>query len=586
MGFPQIIGLLSGVALFLFGMSLMGDGLKQVSGDKLEPILYKVSNKPWKGVLFGAGVTAVIQSSSATSVMVVGFVNSGMMKLRQAISVILGSIIGTSITGWVISLGYIEGSEGLASLLSTATLTGVVAVAGMVLRMRAKKRRTVQVGNILMGFAVLMMGMSTMSSAVGALGDQPWFTDAMSSISHPLVGMLIGAAFTALLQSASAAVGILQALSVTGAINFSEAMPLLFGITVGAALPVLLSSVGANVNGRRTARVYLVGSLMGVIITSVIFYAVNAIHPLSFMQWAANPISTAFVNTAMRLIMTLLVMPFTGLIEKLVIRMVPAGEEENIGAHLEERFIQHPALAIEQSRLTIHDMARLAESSVNAAQGLLWDFSDAGAEKVRKMEEQGDQYEDMLGTYMAKLTGRPMTEQQSKEVSEFLHVLSDFERLTDHARNLAENAEEINEKHVSFSQDAQDELRVITSAVSEVTGLAVKAFTQMDMNAARHVEPLEDVIDTLCDEMKHHHVERLQQGTCTILQGFIFNDMLTNFERISDHCSNVAVAVIGMDSGSFDSHEYLDHLKERHTFSYEQASEYYQKKYLLPPVEA
>ena len=582
MGLPQIIGLLSGVSLFLFGMSLMGDGLKQVSGDKLEPILYQVSNKLWKGVLFGAGVTSVIQSSAATSVMVVGFVNSGMMKLRQAISVILGSIIGTSITGWVISLGYIEGSEGLASLLSTATLTGVVAVIGMVLRMRGKKRRIIQVGNVLMGFAVLMLGMSTMSSAVSAMGDQPWFTQAMSSISHPLVGIVIGMAFTALLQSASAAVGILQALSVTGAITFHQAMPLLFGITVGAAFPVLLSAVGANVNGRRTTRIYLVASLIGMVVTSAAFYLINALRPFAFLGYAANPFSIAFANTTMRIVMTLLLVPFTGTIEKIVLRLVPATEEEDIGAHLEERFIEHPALAIEQSRLTIHDMARLAQASVLAAEDLLWDFSDAAAEKVFKMEEQGDQYEDMLGSYLAKLTGRTLSDQQSNEVSEFLHVLSDFERLTDHARNLAENAEEIQEKKVVFSEEAQKELRVITSAITEVTQLAVRAFTQMDMNAARHVEPLEDVIDTLCDAMKHHHVERLQAGSCTILQGFIFNDMLTNFERISDHCSNVAVAVIGMDAGSFDSHEYLDHLKERHTFSYEQASEYYQKKYALP----
>ena len=581
MGVSEIVALLSGVALFLFGMSLMGDGLKSVSGDKLEPVLFRLSGTPLRGVLLGTGVTAVIQSSCATSVMAVGFVNSGMMKLRQSIPVILGSILGTSITGWVICLGYLEGASGLRSVLSTATLTGVVAVVGIILRMFSKSPTHRHVGDILMGFAVLMFGISTMSGAVSGLGDEPWFTAALTGMSHPLLGILVGAAFTALLQSASAAVGILKALSVTGAMTMDAALPLLFGITIGAAFPVLLSAIGATVQGKRTAWVYFVASFIGVIVMAVVFYLIHHARPFPFMTKVMNPFSMAEVNTIFRFVMTVLLMPLTGLIERLVSLIVPdrGPAKDDPGLRLEERFLAHPALAVEQSRLTINDMAEISRTALEKACALIRDYSEEGFAAVREMEAEVDRYEDVLGTYLLKLNGREFTAQQSGEVSKFLHVISDFERLSDHALNIAESAKEIHEKKIVFSGEGQRELAVMIGAVSEVTRLAVRAFQNEDLHEAEKVEPLEEVIDDLCDEMKVHHVERLQRGVCTIYHGFVYNDLLTNFERVSDHCSNIAVAMLELDVGAFETHEYLENLREKRTQSFQKYLEGYRKTF-------
>ena len=583
MGVSEIIALLSGVALFLFGMSLMGDGLKSVSGDKLEPILYRLSSTQLRGVLLGTGVTAVIQSSCATSVMVVGFVNSGMMKLRQAIPVILGSILGTSITGWVICLSYIEGAGSLRSVLSTATLTGVVAVVGIVLRMFSKKQAHKHVGDILMGFAVLMFGMSTMSGAVNGLGDQPWFTKTMTSMSNPILGILVGAAFTALLQSASAAVGILQALSVTGALSLDAALPLLFGITIGAAFPVLLSAVGATIPGKRTAWVYLVESFLGVIVLTAVFYIVHAVHPFEFMQKTMDPFSLAGVNTLFRFVLTVMLLPFTNAVETIVCRMFPdkGPARDDPGLRLEERFLAHPPLAIEQSRLTLNAMAELSRKALEISYGLLRGYTEEGFEEVREIESEVDRYEDVLGTYLMKLTGREFTARQSGEVSKYLHVISDFERLSDHALNIAESAKELHEKKLAFSPAGQHELAVITGATSEVARLAVHAFVNEDLDEAEKVEPLEEVIDDLCDEMKVHHVERLQNGTCTILQGYVFNDLLTNFERVSDHCSNIAVAMLELSLGAFDTHEYLEQLRQKRTENFNHYTEWYRETFAI-----
>ena len=583
MGISEIIALLSGVALFLFGMSLMGDGLKSVSGDKLEPILYRLSSTQLRGVLLGTGVTAVIQSSCATSVMAVGFVNSAMMKLRQAISVILGSILGTSITGWVICLSYIEGAGSLRSVLSTATLTGVVAVVGIVLRMFSKNQTHKHVGDILMGFAVLMFGMSTMSGAVNGLGDQPWFTKTMTSMSNPLLGILVGAAFTALLQSASAAVGILQALSVTGALTLDAALPLLFGITIGAAFPVLLSAVGATVQGKRTAWVYFVASFLGVIVMTAVFYIVHAVHPFSFMERTMNPFSLAGVNTLFRFVLTVMLMPFTDVIEAICCRIVPdrGPVREDPGLRLEERFLAHPPLAIEQSRITINAMAELSRKALEISYGLLRGYTEEGFQEVKDIESEVDRYEDVLGTYLMKLTGREFTAKQSGEVSKYLHVISDFERLSDHALNIAESAKELFDKKLSFSPAGQHELAVITGATSEVARLAVKAFVNEDLDEAEKVEPLEEVIDDLCDEMKVHHVERLQNGTCTIGQGYVFNDLLTNFERVSDHCSNIAVAMLELSLGAFDTHEYLEQLREKRSENFKHYTDFYRETFAI-----
>ncbi len=583
MGVAEIVSLLCGVALFLFGMSLMGDGLKRVSGNKLEPVLYRLTGTPLRGMVLGAGVTAVIQSSSATSVMAVGFVNSGMMRVRQAISVILGALLGTSITGWVVCLSYIEGASGLKSLVSSATLTGSVAVAGIILRMFSKKRQRQHLGDILLGFAVLMVGMSTMSGSVSGLGDRPWFTSMISSMSNPLAGILVGTVFAAILQSASAAVGIVQALSVTGAMTLEAALPLLLGINIGASLPVLLSALGAGVDGKRTALSYLVASTVGVMVCASLFYIADAIFRFAFMDMVMDPVSLALVNTLFRLVMILLLAPFTDVLEALVELMVPAAavKEDDPALRLEERFLAHPALAIEQSRRTIFDMSVKAEEAVTKAIALLDEYSEDGVEEVKALEALGDRYEDALGSYLARLTGRELMEQQSREVSIILHTLSDFERISDHARNIAESAAEIHDKQIHFSEASVQEGTVLTNAVLEILHMAGEAFRNGDLDAAVRVEPLEIVVDELCDEVKLRHVDRLQQGLCTIENGFVLNDLVTNFERVSDHCSNIAVAMIELDEGAFDTHRYLSRVREKSSPEFHRACEEFRTRFAL-----
>ena len=583
MGISEIMSLLSGIALFLFGMSLMGDGLKKLSGSRLEPILFRLTGKPIRGVLLGTGVTAAIQSSCATSVMCVGFVNSGIMKLKQAAYVIFGAILGTSITGWIICLSYIEGAGSLRELLSTATLTGIIAVIGILFRMFAKKRSFKQFGDILMGFAVLMFGMSMMSGAVGALGEQEWFTRSLTSMKMPLLGILVGAAFTALLQSASAAVGIVQALSVTGALTLESALPLLMGISIGAALPVLLSALGAKTDGKRTAFIYLVGSFMGVMVFASLFYIAHAIFGFPFMERIMSPLSLAVVNTLFRLVMLCLLLPFADVLEALVKLMIPEKKdaENDPALRLEERFLAYPALAVEQSRISIHEMAEQSRQAILTALTLVTEFSDEGFAAVQNMESAVDRYEDALGSYLLRLTSTSLNEEQGQTVSIFLHTLSDLERISDHALNLAESAKELKEKQISFSEAAQKEFSVIFAAVREVIQITADAFIAEDLTKAAQVEPLEEVIDLLCDEMKLHHIERLQNANCTIRQGFVFNDLITNLERVSDHCSNIAVAMIELNAGTFDTHEYLDRIKQQRTADYQRYFNDFRERYVL-----
>ena len=568
--------------MFLFGMGLMGDGLKKVSGSRLEPILYRLSSTTFRGVLLGTGVTAVIQSSCATAVMVVGFVNAGMMKVRQGIGVILGAILGTSITGWVICLSYLDGAGGVAELISTATLTGLVAVAGIGLRMFAKKKASRYIGDILMGFAVLMTGMSVMSSSVAALGKTPWFIDALTKMSHPVIGILVGALFTALLQSASAAVGIVQALSVTGAMSFESSFPLLLGIAFGASAPVLFSAIGANVAGRRAALVYPVATGFGVVVCGCLFYLANGVLHFPFLKQIMNPFSLAAVNSIMRFAMVLLLLPLANVIETVVTKLVPDRPEENDAPviQLEERFLAYPALAIEQSKLTINDMSQVSEKSLLTALSLIFDYSEEGFEQVKKLEDDGDTYEDSLGTYLIRVTGREMTV-QNEEVSKYLHTLSDFERISDHALNLAESARELHEKGLFFSPNAQRELDVLFAAVRQIVSMTMTAFCEEDLPLAGRVEPLEEVVDELCDQMKLNHVERLQQGICTIKQGFVFNDIVTNCERVSDHCSNIAVAMIELSGDAFRTHTYVHALQEKETPEFREAYEEYCSRFAL-----
>lgn len=578
-----MISLLGGVALFLFGMTLMGDGLKKVAGNKLEIILYRLTSTPLKGVLLGTGVTAVIQSSSATSVMVVGFVNSGMMQVRQAIGIVLGSILGTSITGWILCLSDISGS-GWVSLLSTATLTGIVAVIGIVLRMFCKNQVKRHIGDILLGFAVLMYGMSAMSGAVAPLKDSAAFINLLTRFSNPLLGMLVGTVFTCILQSASAAVGILQALAITGTITFSVAFPIILGIAIGAAVPVLLSSLGASVKGKRTAYVYLLIDVIGAAFWGVVFYAVNAAVHFPFLNTTMTTVTIALLNTIFRFGTVLLLTPLIPMLERLVNVLFPdkaaSGALADID-RLEERFLTHPALAIEQSRLTIDSMARLAQDNILTAFSLLEKFDDDRFAALQEDEEAIDHYEDKLGTYLIKITSKELTPRQTADVSKYLHTISDLERISDHSLNIGETAQELYTKRIVFSPAGSRELRVMLSAVARILELTISAFLNNDVDAAYRVEPLEELIDNLCDEMKLHHIDRLQSGECTLNHGFAFNDLLTNCERVSDHCSNIAVAMIELESESFDTHEYINSVMAMHSHSFDKYYAEYSKEFRI-----
>ena len=584
MSVADVISLLGGIALFLFGMSLMGEGLKKVAGSRLELVLYKLSSTPLKGVLLGTGVTAVIQSSSATSVMVVGFVNSGMMKVKQAIGVIMGAILGTSVTGWILCLSSLEGGSGVVQLLSTEVLTGIVAVVGIILRMFTGKTSNRYVGEILLGFAVLMYGMSAMSGAVSPLRESEAFIRILTSFSNPILGILVGLAFTSVLQSASAAVGILQALAITGAVTFEVALPIVMGIAIGAAVPVLLSALGANLNGKRTAFIYLLIDVLGVLIWALLFYGANAIIHFTFLDTVLSSVSIALMNTLFRLATVIVLLPCIGLMERMVELLFPddgsAAEEQEMD-RLEERFLQHPALSIEQSRLVTNSMAERAEGNLLMAVGLRSRWSDKDFRMVGETESVIDRYEDKLGTYLMKITSKSLSQSQSEEVSKYLHTISDFERISDHALNISEAAKEIHDKDLQFSPEACHELDVIESAVREILSIAVGAFVENDPQRASRVEPLEEIIDGLCDEMKSHHVDRLQSGSCTLNQGFVFNDLLTNYERVADHCSNIAVAIIELESDSFDTHEYLSSVRAMKSSSFARYYEEYKQEYHL-----
>ena len=583
MGVSNLISLLGGVALFLFGMTLMGEGLKKVAGSKLELVLYKLSSTPMKGMLLGTGVTAVIQSSSATSVMVVGFVNSGMMNIRQAISIILGALIGTSVTGWIICLSTFEGADGWIAIFSTSTITAVVAVIGIILRMFSKKQSDRHVGDILLGFAVLMFGMQAMSGSVAPLKESESFIRLLTAFSNPLLGILIGAIFTSVLQSSSAAVGILQALSMTGAVSFSVAYPIILGIAIGAAVPVLLSALGAKVEGRRTALAYLVIEIIGVMLCAAIFYGADSFADFAIKGMIMDPVSVASVNSIFRIITTLALLPAVGLLEQIVTSFVKESYAERSANEefdrLDERFLSHPALAIEQSRLTINSMARTSRENICSAMALLFEYDEKEAEKVESREDLVDSYEDRRGTYLMKLTRSELSREESESLSKYLHTLSDFERISDHAMNVCEAAQEINEKKIRFSPDGAHELLVLSGAVNEILDLSFSAFIEENIEKAYMVEPLEECIDVLCDEIKLRHVDRLQGGTCSLQSGFVFNDILTNFERVADHCSNVAIAMIELRDDTYDTHDYVISLKELRSHNFDELYGHFTEKY-------
>ena len=584
MDIAGILSLVGGIALFLFGMSVMGDSLKKVAGSKMEVILYKLSGNTIKGVALGTGVTAVVQSSSAVSVMVVGFVNAGMMKVKQGISVVLGAILGTSITGWILCLNSLSGGKSsVASILSTEVLTGIVALIGIILWMFVKKTSLKNVGGIMLGFAVLMFGMSMMSGAIEPLREDPNFIHLLTSFTNPVLGVLAGLLVTAVIQSASAAVGILQALAVTGALEFDMAFPIIMGIGIGAAVPVMLSALGTSANGKRTAFVYLIIDIIGAILCGVIFYVLNAIFHFPLMTTTMTMVMIALVNTLYRLAVVILLAPATGLLEKLVCAMFPEGEEAAAEKadmdRLEPRFLAHPPLSIEQSRLVIDSMAGKALDSINSAIGVRRKYSKEGIKRVMDLEEVLDRYEDKLGAYLSKITAADLSETQSLEVGKYLTVLSDFERMSDHAKNIGEAATEINEKKLLFSEAAEKELSCLEDAVQEIASLTIDAFLNNDFEEAKKVDPLEEVIDDLCDILKSRHIDRVSRQECTLENGFVFNDILTDYERIADHCSNIALDLVEEGEELFHEHEYHRNMDYRQDPVYVDYFNSYKDKY-------
>ncbi|MBQ7810287.1 MAG: Na/Pi cotransporter family protein [Clostridia bacterium] len=584
MSITPVFQLITGLAMFLFGMNAMGDGLKKVAGSKLETVLWKLSSTPTRGVLLGTGVTAVIQSSSATSCMVVGFVNSGMMTIAQAIGIIMGANIGTTATGWILSLSAVEG-QGEAfwtQFLSTTFISAIFALIGTLFMMFAKKNTYKHTGSIMLGFAVLMSGMKMMSGAMGFLEESPVFADMMTTMSNPFLGILVGTVITAILQSASASIGILQSLAVTGLVNNDAAIYLIIGMCIGASMPVLLSAIGATTNGKRASIIYLIFNTIGAIILTPIFWGANEIFHFGFMDIPADAFSIAMINTVFNAATTIILMPFVKQFDKLVCALIKdkkTDKKTNELDRLEERFLTHPGLAIEQSRAVLCSMAESSHQNLLDAFDLMNNYSDEAYAKIVADETKIDTYEDKLGTYLVKITGKELNKLQSREVSKFLHTIGDFERISDHALTIADAAKEISEKQISFSHAAQSEIAKLSAAVAEIVDISVKAFINNDNDLAHRVEPLEETIDRLCDELKLRHISRVQNGNCTLTHGFVFSDYITNCERIADHCSNIAVALIELDMDELQAHAYLNTLKEHKSMLFNTYYEEYKNKY-------
>lgn len=577
-----IMQLLTGVSLFLFGMSLMGEGLKKVAGNRMEIILFHLTGSKLKATAFGSAVTMVIQSSSAVSAMAVGFVNSEIMKVNQAIPIVLGSILGTSITAWILCLSSIGGS-GVLSLLSGETITCIAALCGIFLKIFCKNKQKQRTSIVLLGFATLMLGMTTMSDAMAPLRTNQQFINFVSAISFPLLSFLTGVVFSAILQSASAAVGILQILSLSGSITFNIAFPMILGISIGASLPVLLTAIDSKSSGKAVSFSYLFMTLIGSLVSGIIFYCLNIICSFSFYETALNPVSIALVNTLFRLLVVIMLYPFTGNIESFskVFHKSSEIENETKLKPLDNALLKFPALAIEQSTSAINHMALLSKENVNKSFNLLNNFNENEEDMINSIEESVDKYEDSLGTYLLNITGKNIDQNQNKTVGRFLHCITDFERISDHAVNLSENAREIFEKKIVFNSDVKKELSVLESAVREITDISVDAFISNDTFQASKIEPLEDVIDDLVETIKLNHINRLQNKNYEFNSSFVFNDMLTNFERIADHCSNIGAAILSMERNSFNTHQYLGAVKKLHSQDFETSVKEYSEKYSL-----
>ena len=582
----NVFSLLGGLALFLFGMDIMGKALEKQAGGQLQKILSKLTDNPLKGFFLGLCVTAVIQSSSATTVMVVGFVNSGIMELHQAIGVIMGSNVGTTVTSWILSLSGLQGDSLLIQLLKPTSFSPLLAFIGILLYM-CKSEKKKGVGTILIGFAVLMTGMTTMSNAVLPLQNEAWFTSLFVRFSNPLLGVLVGAVVTGIIQSSSASVGILQALSATGVITYGSAIPIIMGQNIGTCVTALISSVGANKNARRAAMVHLYFNIIGVTIFLTGFYGLNAVCHFAFVNTTIEAWGIAVVHSVFNILATAILLPFANGLEKLAILTIPDAPEENEGfALLDDRLLNTPAMAVERARSATADMAELARVGVVQAMSLTHSWNDELAQKVRDEETKVDRYEDALGTYLVKLSSRELNHADSQSVNTLLHTISDFERISDHSVNLLESAEEMHQKDVHFSQDAREELQVLEDAVQDILSRTTEAFRKGDLHLAGKVEPLEAVVNELVRAIKARHIARLQAGNCSIEYGFVLDDLLTNYERVCDHCSNVAVAQIEVAQDSFDTHAYLNDLRHgndtKESEEFHRRLERYRERYLFP----
>ena len=590
MDFFDLLTMLGGLALFLYGMETMGEGLAKASGGKLERILEQLTSNTLKAVLLGAGVTAVIQSSSATTVMVVGFVNSGMMQLTQAVGIIMGANIGTTITSWILSLSGIESSHFFVRLLKPASFSPVMALIGVCFLMFSKKEKKRDVGLILIGFAILMTGMDTMSSSVRPLADVPEFTGLLTMFSNPVLGMLCGALLTAVIQSSSASVGILQALCATGAVSFGAAIPIIMGQNIGTCVTAVLSGIGAHKNAKRTALVHLYFNLMGTIIFMTIFYILNSFMQFEFMKRPVNAAGIAAAHTAFNVASTIVLVPFSKALVKLACLTIPESENKKEDTNknakdfqlLDMRFLDTPGYAVEQSRIVAVRMAELVKKALYCAVYLLDNFNEELTGKVMRLEKSVDKYEDELGSYLVKLSAKNLSERDSHTVTMLLHCIGDFERISDHAVNIVETAQELHQKKIHFSSKAREELKVFTMALTEIVDSAFTVFSEEDYERAAKIEPLEETIDYLNQQLKKRHVERLRTGACTMELGFALADLTTNFERISDHCSNVAIALIQSRTDGYEAHEYTARLHRENNPEFQKEYMAYRKKYILP----
>ena len=581
MDFFSILTLVGGLAMFLYGMQVMGDGLEKLSGGKLEKIL--------EAVLVGAAVTAIIQSSSATTVMVVGFVNSGIMHLSQAVGFIMGANIGTTVTAWILSLAGIESSNFFVRLLNPNSFSPILALIGVVFIVFLHDEKKKDIGNILVGFAVLMFGMNTMSGAVKPLAEVPEFTNILLKFSNPVLGVLAGALLTAVIQSSSASVGILQALCVTGAVRYGVALPIIMGQNIGTCITAMLSSIGATKNAKRAAIVHLYFNIVGTVVFMVVFYVLNGFLHFSFIEEVAGPAGIAVIHSAFNIIATLVLLPFGDMLVKMACATVRDTKEEKVISAedqefmiLESRFLSNPGIAIEQSKTAARKMAEQSKTALNLSFGLLDDFQEETAFRVEKIEAKVDRYEDELGTYLIKLNQKDLSLEDSHSLSIMLHCIGDFERISDHALSIMKSAKEISEKNARFSDKAVQELHIMEKAVSDIVEKAYSVFANQDLRAAEEIEPLEEVIDELSRELKRRHVNRLRAGECTIEMGFVLSDITTSLERIADHCSNIGVCVTQVHEDLYDTHSHLDTVKNAPGEHFHHELEVARVNYMLP----